>query len=403
MAQGQTYWYGSEGRFGTGPYTNPQMRRQQYAGQQPVNAGQTGFWNQLLGQQFSQGPQQVQAMNIQSQNVQSPTMNQDWQKYLQRIMNQGPITTQNVQAQNINAPTMSQDWRQWAQQGTQGVADINAAGMQDTAALIKSYDPLLAQQQAEGFAGAALRAGKTGMWGSPYATALGSQVRQTEAQRANIANQALYQASEAAAGRQMQAAIANQQAALQQRANQLQAAGLSADQARVQAQMELQASISNQGAGLQAGMANQQANLQAQIQGRAQQLQAAGLSADQAYRQAQMELSAAQGNQQAALSAAQANQQAGLTAGQANQQAGLQYGNQILAGQQQQQQQMQTMFDRFLQQYGDIVAPDDLWNYLSQIYNTGGSFGQLPQTPSSAQPAYGQSQYNINPSLRMRG
>jgi hypothetical protein len=193
------------------------------------------------------------------------------------------------------------------------------------------------------------------MYGSPYASALGREAASASAQRANIANQYLYQASEAQANRQLQAEIQNRQ-------NQLQAAGLSAQQARAQAEMELSASQGNQ---------------QAALQQRQLQLQAAGLSADQAARQAQMELSAAQGNQQA-----------GLTAGQANQQAGLQYGNQVLGGQQQAQQQMQTMMDRFLQQYGDIISPDDLWQYLSQAYNTGGPMGQLPPTPSSAQHQY---------------
>lgn len=346
-------WYGSEGKFGGSQWSNPQMRRQQYSGQTPINAGQTGWWNQLLTQQFGAGPQQVQGTN-----VQAPTMGQDWQKYLQGIMSQNPIT-----AQNVTAPTIGGNWQQYLNAGTQA---INPGAMQDTSALLKSYDPLLQRQQEQGFAGAAQRAGKTGMWGSPYAGALGREAATASAQRANIANQYLYQASEAQANRQLQAEVQNRQ-------NQLQAAGLSAQQARAQAEMELSAS-----------QGNQQANLQAQMQSRAQQLQAAGLSADQAYRQAQLELQAGQGNQQT-----------GLQAGMANQQAGLQFGNQLLAGQGQQQQQQQNMMDRFLQQYGDIASPDDLWNYLSQQYNTGGQFGALPQTPATAQQQY--PQYGGNP------
>jgi hypothetical protein len=369
----------NSGQFTGNQLTNPQMQQ----AQNPSNAGQAGWWNQLATQQFAGGPQQVQGMNIGT-----PKMSSDWEKYLKGMMSTNPLTAQNVQAQNVQAqnvtaPQMSQDYLRYLNAGTQA---INAGAMQDTSALLKSYDPLLQRQQEQGFAGAASRAGKTGMWGSPYAGALGREAATASSQRANIANQYLYQASEAQANRQLQAEVQNRQ-------NQLQAAGLSAQQARAQAEMELSASQGNQGAGLQAGMANQQAglqagmanqqaNLQAQIQGRAQQLQAAGLSADQAYRQAQLE-------QQSNM----ANQQTGLQAGMANQQAGLQYGNQVLAGQQQAQQQQQNMLDRFLQQYGDIASPDDLWGYLSNQYNTGGQFGALPQTPATAQPNYGGTQF----------
>ena len=342
--------YPTSGQFGGSWWNNPQMRKQ--SGAQTLNAGQPGWWNQALTAQMGMGPQQVQATN-----VQAPQMGNQWQQYLKAFQGQNPIT-----AQNVTAPTIGGNWQQYLNAGTQA---INAGAMQDTSALLRSYDPILQRQQEQGFAGAAARAGKTGMWGSPYASALGREAEAASSQRANIANQYLYQASEAQANRQMQAEIQN-------RANQLQAAGLSAQQAQAQAQMELQA-----------GMSNQQANLQAQIQSRQMQLQAAGLSADQARAQAQME-----------LQAGMANQQAGLTAGQANQQAGLQYGNQLLGGQQQAQQQMQTMMDRFMQQYGDIVSPDDLWAYLSQAYNTGGQMGALPPTQSSKQQPYGaQPQY----------
>ena len=171
-------------------WNNPQMNRQGRSGQTPVpNTSGVGYWNDLLAQGFGQQPTQINA-----QQFSTPNMSNDWKKYLSGMTS--PF--QKVQAQNVNAPQMSGDWQKYLQAGTQ---NINAGSMQDTSALIRSYDPLLQRQQEQGFDVAAAWAGKTGMWGSPYAGALGREAASASAQRANIANQYLYQASEAQANR----------------------------------------------------------------------------------------------------------------------------------------------------------------------------------------------------------
>ena len=157
---------------------------------------------------------------------------------------------------------------------------------------------------------------------------------------------------EADVARQQQAALANQQAAMQ--VMQLSQAGQISNQERdlrLQ-QLGLTAEQANQAAAMEAARANQQAQQQAQQLGlTAEQFNVQqGMAAQQANQQAvqdymRMGLTAEQANQQAALDAARANQAAGLQAGQmgltaqqANQEAALRAG---LANQQAVQQYMQ--------------------------------------------------------------
>jgi len=128
--------------------------------------------------------------------------------------------------------------------------------------------------------------------------AQGSQAAYTQAiqqfnqeQQARLAAQQANQQAGLTVGTQNLSA--QQQSAVQNAANQLQASGMNAQQA-------MQAALANQQAGLTVGGQNLTAQQQANVQNAANQLQASGMNAQQA------------------MQAALANQQAGLTVGQQN-------------------------------------------------------------------------------------
>ena len=156
--------YGTNGQFGGSVYQNPQMR----TGMAP---NPWDYFSQIFG-----------GLGTPGKNPWSDQYN----KYMGGVGN--------VNAQQINA----------AQLGTNPMDVINSA------------KPLIAQQQAEQFAKAGARFGAQGMLAStPYAGELGRQASNSSNQLANLYYNTLGGAAENQANREMQAALANQQASLQ--------------------------------------------------------------------------------------------------------------------------------------------------------------------------------------------
>jgi hypothetical protein len=273
-----------------------------------MGTAQTGYSPNLLNYQM--GPaQQVGSQNVNAQNINAAQM--------------GPaqnVSAQNISARDINAAQMGPAERVSTQSFAQpGSADAYMSPYMQSVVDIQKREAARqsgiqgTQQQAQAAQAGAFGGARDAIQRAERERNLsqqmgdiqaqGSQAAYTQAQQQfNAEQQARLQAQQAnqAAGLTVggQNLTAQQQAAVQNAANQLQASGMNAQQA-------MQAALANQQAGLTVGGQNLTAQQQANVQNVANQLQASGMNAQQA------------------MQAALANQQAGLTVGQQNLSANL--------------------------------------------------------------------------------
>jgi hypothetical protein len=326
-------------------------------------AANTGYGSSNYGNQF-QSPQGLEylaqnaraarlgnAPTVSSREYNAPTMGTAQTGYNPNLQNyqMGPaerVNAQNVNAQNINAAQMGPAERvstqSFAQPGAanaymspymQSVVDIQKREAQRQSGIQGT------QQQAQAAQAGAFGGGRDAIMRAERERNLSQQMGDIQAQGSQAAYQqaqqqfnAEQQARLAAQQSNQQAGLtvgaqnltAQQQANVQNAANQLQASGMSAQQA-------MQAALANQQAGLTVGQQNLGANLgvqqlgaqtgvqtslanlsaqqQANVQNQAAQLQTQGMNAQQAM--------------QAALANQQTQSQYGLQQGQFTQQANL--------------------------------------------------------------------------------
>jgi hypothetical protein len=261
-------------------------------------------------QNFQMTPaQQVEAQRVYAQGINAAQMTPAQQVEAQRVAAQNISAAQMGPAERVSTQSFAQPGSADAYMSPymQSVVDIQKreaarqSGIQGTQQQAQAA-------QAGAFGGsrdAIMRAERERNLSQQMADiqAQGSQAAYTQAQQQfNQEQQARLQAQQAnqAAGLTVggQNLNAQQQANVQNVANQLQASGMTAQQA-------MQAALANQAAGLTVGGQNLTAQQQANVQNVANQLQASGMNAQQA------------------MQAALANQAAGLTTGQQNLSASL--------------------------------------------------------------------------------
>ena len=291
------------------------------------------------------------APTVSAREYNAPTMSTAQTGYNPNLQNyqMGPaerVNAQNVNAQNINAAQMGPAERVRTQSFAQpGSADAYMSPYMQSVVDIqkrearRQSDIQGTQQQAQAAQAGAFGGGRDAVMRAERERNLSQQMGDIQAQGSQAAYQQAQQQFNAEQQAQLAAQQSNQQAGLtvgmqnlsaqqqanvQNAANQLQASGMSAQQA-------MQAALANQQAGLTVGQQNLGANLGVQQLGAQTGLQTslANLSAEQ---QANVQNQAAQlqtqgMNAQQALQAAMANQQTqsqyGLQQGQLTQQANL--------------------------------------------------------------------------------
>jgi hypothetical protein len=308
----------------------PMVRAQQYSAP-TMDTAQTGYNPDL--QNYQMGPaQQVSGQNVNAQNINAAQMGPAQQ-----------VSGQNVNAQNINAAQMGPAERVRTQSFAQpGSADAYMSPYMQSVVDIQKREAARqsgiqgTQQQAQATQAGAFGGSRDAIMRAERERNLGQQMGDIQAQGSQAAFQqaqqqfnAEQQARLAAQQANQQAGLtvgaqnlnAQQQAAVQNAANQLQASGMSAQQA-------MQAALANQQAGLTVGSQNLTAQQQANVQNAANQLQASGMNAQQA-------MQAALANQQAGLTVGGQNLSANLGVQQLGAQTGLQTSLANLSAQQQ--------------------------------------------------------------------
>jgi len=303
----QGFGYGAQNAQAASLGYSPMVSAGQYYSPS-MNTAQTGYNPNL--QSYQMGP----AQNVNSQSVYARDIN---------AAQMGPaqnVNAQNVNAQNINAAQMGPAERVRTQSFAQpGAADAYMSPYMQSVVDIQKREAQRqsgiqgTQQQAQAVGAGAFGGSRDAIQRAERERNLSQQMGDIQAQ----GSQAAYQQAQQQFNQEQQARLAaqqanqqagltvgtqnlsaRQQAEVQNAANQLQASGMSAQQA-------MQAALANQAAGLTVGGQNLTAQQQANVQNAANQLQASGMNAQQA------------------MQAALANQQAGLTTGSQNLSAAL--------------------------------------------------------------------------------
>ena len=375
-------------------------------------------------QDYQMGP----AREVSAQQVGTPTMDAAQTGYNPQLQNyqMGPaqqVSSQGINAGNINAAQMGPAERVDTQSFTQpgSAAQYMSPYMQNVVETQKREAARQSgiqgtQQQAQAAQAGAFGGGRDAIMRAERERNLGTQMNDIQAQGSNAAFQqaqqqfnAEQQARLAAQQSNQQAGLttgmqnlnAQQQANVQNAANQLQAQGMNSQQA-------LQAALANQQAGLTTGSQNLAANLGIQQLGTQTGLQTslANLSnQQQAAVQNQAAQLQAQGmNAQQAMQAALANQQAGLTVGGQNlnaklgiQQLGSGQNMQAQLANQQalaQAQQLQANQQQFGANYG-LQGIQAGMAGANQLANIGGQKLQAQQGIYGLQNQYGTQQQQL--------
>ena len=320
---------------------NYQMQGPQDVQARDINAAQLGYAPQNTAAQFS-GPNAIGYDAVQAGSYNAPSMQGAQTGYNPNLQNyqMGPaerVGSQNVYAQGINAAQMGPAERintqSFAQPGSaeaymspymQNVVDIQKREAQRQSGIQGT------QQQAQAAQAGAFGGSRDAIMRAERERNLSQQMGDIQAQGSQAAYQQAQSQFNAEQQARLQAQQANQQAGLtvggqnlnaqqqanvQNAANQLQASGMNAQQAMQAAlanqqaglttgQQNLSASLGIQQLGAQTGLQTSLANLnnqqQAAVQNQAAQLQTQGMNAQQA------------------MQAALANQQAGMNTGQFN-------------------------------------------------------------------------------------